>query len=215
MTAFFGLGDVEVEVADLARSLRIYHEATEFPIKARGEGWVVIDANGAGAIRLIEVPRPESRARLRLLVPDVAVALDALVSAGAKRVKDATRTPGLELVGVSRDPDGNIVQVYRPLTEDEYDFEPEIPKEMTWDPEAEALLKSLLKSVPILFRALARRKVTRVAEELAERTRRVTREEVIRGTILASAKVTRSRNRQPLIEHGIDVDKYQADWDAD
>src|SRR5262249_55555252 len=121
----------------------------------------------------------------------------------------------LELVGVSRDPDGNILQVYRPLTEDEYDAEPEIPKEMTWDADAEALLKSLLKSVPVLFRALARRKITRVAEELAQKTHRVTPEEVIRGTILASAKVTRGRNRKALLEHGVDIDKYQADWDAD
>ncbi len=33
--------------------------------------------------------------------------------------------------------------------------------------------------------------------------------------ILASPKVTRGRNRQPLLDHGIDVDRYQADWDAD
>lgn len=215
MAAFHGLGQVEVEVTDLDRALRIYHEATDFPIKARGEGWVLIDANGAGAIRIVQVEQPGSRARLRLLVPDVAAALDALVAVGARRAKDPERTTDLELLAHAHDPDENVLIVYRPLTEDEYDVEPEIPKEMTWDPDAEALLKSLLKAVPFLFRGLARSKIARVAEELAERTHRVTREEVIRGTILASPKVTRGRNRQPLIDHGVDVDKYQADWDAD
>jgi hypothetical protein len=114
-----------------------------------------------------------------------------------------------------RDPDGNILSVWRELTEDELDVVPALPKELTWTEDAETFLQSLLRSVPALFRALARYRVTREAEALAARTRVVTREEVIRGYILASPKVTRGRNRKPLIEHGVDVDKYKADWDAD
>jgi hypothetical protein len=58
-------------------------------------------------------------------------------------------------------------------------------------------------------------KVSKSGEELAEKTNFVTREEVIRGFILASPRVTRGRNRQPLIDHGIDVAKYAGDWDAE
>jgi hypothetical protein len=54
-----------------------------------------------------------------------------------------------------------------------------------------------------------------VAEELAGSRNLVTREEVIRGFILASPRVTRPRNRQPLLDHGVDVDRYRDDWDAD
>jgi hypothetical protein len=125
----------------------------------------------------------------------------------------AGRTPDQQLVGAVQDPDGNTIYVWRPLTEDEYGFDPELPKELAWHPEAEELLKSLLRSVPALFRILARRRVVAVAEELAGPTKLVTREEVIRGLILASPRITRERNRKPLVEHGIDVDRYAADWD--
>jgi hypothetical protein len=37
---------------------------------------------------------------------------------------------------------------------------------------------------------------------------------VIRSFILSSAKVTRFRVRQPLIDHGIDLEKYAADFAA-
>jgi hypothetical protein len=90
-----------------------------------------------------------------------------------------------------RAPDGNIITVWRELSEDEDD------------------------SVPALFRALVRYRVTREAEALAARARVVSREEVIRGFILASSKVTRARNRKPMIDRGIDAGKHQADWDAD
>jgi hypothetical protein len=137
------------------------------------------------------------------------------VRAGARALYPIYRTPAQELCGAVQDGDGNSIIVWRPLTEDEYDVVPPVPKVMTWAPDAEALLKSLLRSVPALFRALARRRVALVAEELAGVRKLVTREDVIRGFILASPKVTRGRNRQPLVDHGIDVDAYKADWEAD
>jgi hypothetical protein len=80
---------------------------------------------------------------------------------------------------------------------------------------ANQLLKNLLLRVPALFRGLARRRVTSVAEERVGPTMQVTREEVIRGFILASPRITRPRNRQPLLDLGIDVDLCQADGDAE
>ena len=62
--------------------------------------------------------------------------------------------------------------------------------------------------MPSLFRAIARWRVAKNAEYLAEATRTVHREQVIRAFILSSAKVTRYRNRQPLVDQGVDVSLY-------
>lgn len=75
-------------------------------------------------------------------------------------------------------------------------------------------MKSLLTAVPALFRGLARRKVVREAEALAQ-GRAVGREEVIRGYIRATARVTRDRTRKPLQERGIDPEAYRLDYEAD
>lgn len=214
MANFFGLSHVDIAVSDLSRALKIYEGCIGFAVKQQGEGFADLEATPI-RIRLLVTKKPEARAAIRVQSSEVEAGIDALVKAGCALLYPATRTPQQELVGSVRDPDGNIIAVWRELSEDEYDFVPALPKELTWTEDAEGLLQSLLKSVPALFRALARYRVTREAELLAERTRVVSREEVIRGFILASPKVTRGRNRKPLVDHGIDVDKYQADWDAD
>ncbi|MCU0659570.1 MAG: VOC family protein [Polyangiaceae bacterium] len=213
-TTFYGLSHIDVPVTSLQRAEQIYHQATGFPVQRRGEGWLDIDAGGF-LLRLVLTHRPEARATLRLQAPSVEDALVALVNAGTTLLYGAMRTPDQELIGAVRDPDGNQIYVWRPLTEDEFDYVPELPKEMTWLPEAEDFLKSLLRSIPALFRALARRRVVAVSEELAQGKNLVTREEVIRGFILASPRITRYRNRQPLIDHGVDVDRYREDWESD
>lgn len=211
---FFGLSHVDVPVSDLQRALAFYRDAIGLSERQRGEGWVDLDA-GSCALRLLLTRAPEHRVSLRIESPTVEASIEHLQRSGAKLVSPAARMADQSLVGALQDPDGHTIYIWRALTEDEYDFVPELPTALAWHPEADALLKSLLRSVPALFRALARRRVVGVAEELAARTMVVTREEVIRGYILASPKVTRGRNRQPLIEHGVDVDRYRADWDAD
>ena len=91
---------------------------------------------------------------------------------------------------------------------------PELPKQGEWTPEAEALLKRLLAHVPALFRMLARRKTTRVIEQMAvEENSAVTRELVIKGYITSSAKITRFRMVEPLRAEGINPDDYRAEFD--
>lgn len=210
---FFGISHVDVPVTDLTRARRFYAEALGFEPKLEGDGYLDLDAGGF-KVRLVETRRPQNHVALRVQSPTVEAALELLVSRGARLLQAATRTPEQHLLGAVHDPDGNTLYIWRELSEDEYELVPELPKQLTWQPEAEALLKSLLKSVPALFRMLARHKVVAMSEELARATRLVTREEVIRGFILASPKVTRGRNRQPLIDHGIDVERYAADWEA-
>lgn len=212
---FYGLSHVEVPVRDLEASQKLYRDATGFQVKRKGDGYVDLEG-GAVVLRLVASSSAATPARIRLQVADVPAAVAALCGAGARAMYEPMRTPELEELAVLRDVDGNVLIPWRALTEDEYDFVPALPKERGWDRSAEDLMQSLLGHVPALFRALARRKVTRVAEELAEETSggHVDREHVIRGFILASAKVTRSRARGPLVAHGIDPESYRADFEA-
>jgi catechol 2,3-dioxygenase-like lactoylglutathione lyase family enzyme len=218
-SSFFGVSHVDLAVSRLDRAVRFYVDGAGLSVRTRGEGWADVDG-GSLLVRLVETGRSTSRsargATLRLQAHDVERGLGALLAAGGALVHPAQRTPQHELLAAVRDPDEHTVYVWRPLSEDEYDFVPLLPTELEWRAEADALLRSLLRSVPALFRPLARGRVTKVAEALAlEGRSQVTTEEVVRAFILASPRVTRGRNRRPLVEHGIDVAKYQADWDAD
>ncbi|MEM9693884.1 MAG: DUF2621 family protein [Myxococcota bacterium] len=209
---FFGFSHVDVPVTDLERALALYRDGTGFPEKQRGEGWVDIDG-AASLLRLVQTKHPENRVTLRLHALDVERACRRLVECGAELLYEAMKTPDRDLMAAVRDPDGNTIYVWRPLTEDEYDQAVAIPKTKAWSDEAEALLQALLKHVPAMFRDLSRPKVATEAERLAEAE--VGREEVIRGFILASPKITRERNRGPLVAEGIDVTQYQDEWEAE
>jgi len=208
---FHGVSHLDIPVTDLKRSVEFYSACTGFPVRAQGQGWCDLDTHSV-LLRLLEVKKVEHRTALRLQVADVQKAFEALAAAGGRPLYEPMRTPQLELVGSLQDFDGHTLSVWRPLSEDEYGFLPELPKEQAWEGEAEALLKSLLTGVPSLFRGLARRKVVREAEGLAE-GRDVGREDVIRGYIRASAKVTRHRVKGPLQQHGIDPDAYREDFE--
>ncbi|MBZ4420563.1 DUF2621 family protein [Myxococcus sp. RHSTA-1-4] len=210
---FFGISHVDLPVRDLPSARVLYAQVLGFRVKQEGQGFVDLEGGGV-LLRLVESQRPESRATLRLQVADVEAAVRVLVNAGARLVYEAVRTPELTLAATLVDPDGHSLVVWRELSEDEYGFLPELPKALTWRPEAEALLKSLLAEVPALFRAMARPKVVRNAEHLARDTRVVTCEHVVRAYILSNAKLTRNRVREPLRKHGYDPDAYREEFEA-
>lgn len=210
---FYGVSHIIVPVTDLKRSVHIWREIIGFEESRRGEEYVDMDS-GNVAVRLIKVPAVESKVSLRLSVPDVDAAYRKLLSAGVESRYEPMHTPDLEEMACITDPDGHSIVLWRPLTEDEWDFVPELPKQGEWYPDAEQLLQRLLGHVPALFRMLARRKVTRVVEELARGDNSpVTREHVIKGYITSSAKVTRSRLIEPLRAEGINPDDYQEEFD--
>jgi catechol 2,3-dioxygenase-like lactoylglutathione lyase family enzyme len=211
---FFGISHVDVQTTDIEKALVFWRDTIGLNQVKRGQGFADLDS-GNVVLRLVEVGMVERAAAVRVHVPDVQAAFDALVTAGAAPLYAPMRTPALEQVASVRAPDGHSVLVWRELTEDEYGFTPDLPKQGQWHDEAEKLLVSLLSCVPALFRALARRKVTKVVEELAGYDRSpVTREHVIRGYIMASAKVTRYRLVEPLRRNGIDPDRYRSEFDA-
>lgn len=209
-----GLSHIDLPVSNLEKSEQLFTQKLPFWVKKRGDGYIDIDT-GTCILRLIKTGRVEHPVTLRIQVADVEAQTQKLCEAGLRLCYAPLRTPEQELFAQVTDGDGHNLLLWRELSEDEYGYVPELPKELSWSPEAEELLKSLLKSVPALFRALVRWRVAKNAEYLAEATRLVGREQVIRAFILSSAKVTRYRVRQPLIDHGVDLDKYTADFDAD
>jgi catechol 2,3-dioxygenase-like lactoylglutathione lyase family enzyme len=210
---YFGISHLVVPVTDLPRAASLWRDVMGFAESRRGEGYLDIDT-GNVAVRLLQVPTIETRVSLRLTVGNVQQAYQALLAAGAAARYEPMRTPELEEMACVSDADGHAIVLWRALTEDEWGFVPELPKQGEWTPEAEDLLKRLLTHVPALFRMLARRKTTKVIELLAKEMQSpVTREIVIKGYITASAKVTRYRLVEPLRAEGINPDDYREDFD--
>lgn len=210
---FFGISHIVVPTTDLERTVALWVNTIGFTQARQGEGWVDVDS-GNVSLRLMQVEAVETTVSVRLSVGDVPQAYQALLAAGALSRYAPMRTPELEEVACASDADGHTITLWRALTEDEWGFVPELPKQGEWTPEAEALLQRLLSHVPALFRMLARRKSTRVIEMLAnEAGSAVTREHVIRGYITSSAKATRFRLVAPLRAEGINPDDYREDFD--
>lgn len=211
---FFGVTHIDVPVTDFASAEALWGKLIGFREIKRGEGFVDFDS-GSVILRLVKVDHVARPVSLRVNVPDVHHAYDLLVKFGARPLYVAQRTPALELEAHVADADGNSVIVWRELSEDEFGFVPELPKQGEWDPESEMLLNELLSHVPALFRSMARRKVTRNVEELSSYDNSpVKREHVIRGYILSSAKIKRDRLLEPLKKCGIDPSRYREEFDA-
>ncbi|WP_224240103.1 DUF2621 family protein [Hyalangium gracile] len=209
----FGLSHVDVPVTNLEAALRLYGGGLGFSERRRGPGFVDLDGSSC-LLRLVETRQVEHPVTLRLSVGDVEVVARALTDAGARELYAPMRMEGEFLAQVA-DADGNALIVWRELSEDERGVVPALPTELTWEPEAEELLKSLLQRVPVFFRAMARRRVTANAEHLASATRRVERLHVIRSYVLSSARVTRYRLRKPLQEHGISPDDFREEFECE
>jgi len=210
---FFGLSHVDVPVRDLDRARGLYVSVLGFAVAKEGEGFVDLDAATA-RVRLVENPAAERPASLRVESSDVEAGVQALAKAGATVLYEAARTDQLTVEGTVRDADGNTIIVWRSLSEDEYGFVPELPKEQGWSPEAEELVKSMLMSVPALFRGLARRKVVKEAERRAGPDGHIDRDLAIRAFISAQSPPNRKRLHEPLRAHGIDPADYRDEFDS-
>lgn len=211
---FFGVSHIDLPVTDFARAEAFWGKLIGLKEVKRGEGFIDLDS-GSVIVRMVHVAKVTRPATVRVSVPDVQTAFDLLVQAGGQGLYEAYRTPALEIEAHVADPDGNTVIVWRDLSEDEYGFTPELPKQGEWPADGEKLLNELLAFVPALFRSMARRKVTKIIEEVAAMDRKpITRETVIRGYIMASAKVKRDRLIEPLRKCGINPDNYKEEFDS-
>ena len=210
---FHGISHIDVQVTSLPKGRHLWSEVIGLTVIKEGDGYIELDS-GNVAIRLIEVPGIEQTTTIRLSVPSVTQAYKKLLLHGAIGKYEPMNTPDLHKIACVTDENGHSIIVWRTLSEDEWDFVPDLPKTGEWYPDAEELVVNLLSHVPAFFRMLARRKVTRVIEELAnEEQSAVSREHVIKGYITSSAKVTRSRLIEPLKAEGINPDDYKAEFD--
>lgn len=210
---FYGISHLDIQVTSLDESKKLWSDVIGFTITRQGDGFVELDS-GNVAIRMIEVADIEHTATLRLSVPSVSQAYQHLIDKGATSRYAPMHATELEKIACITDCDGHSIILWRPLTEDEWNFIPELPKTGDWSSDAEDLLVRLLSHVPAFFRMLARRKVTRVVEQLAlEDNSHVSCEHVIKGYITASAKITRTRLIEPLRAEGINPSDYQAEFD--
>jgi catechol 2,3-dioxygenase-like lactoylglutathione lyase family enzyme len=208
-----GLSHVDVPVRDIDRALSLYVGVLGFALRSRGEGWADLDAHSAG-VRLVESQGVERPASIRLLSSGVEADVEALVSAGVTLQYEPARTDRLTLEATMQDSDGNTLTLWRDLTEDEYGFDPVLPTVVTWDEDAETLLKSLLRAVPALFRGLARRRIVAEAERRVGARKRISRDLAIRSFISAQSPPNRKRLNEPLRAHGINPAHYKDEFDA-
>jgi len=210
---FHGISHIDMQVMDLEKAKQLWSGVIGFTISKEGEGFAELDS-GNVLIRLIEVPNIEQTVSLRLSVNEVDKAYAYLLEQGALSRYAPMNTPDLQEIACVTDSNGHSIIVRRELTEDEWDFTPTLHKTGDWLPDAEELVVSLLSYVPAFFRMLARRKVIKVVEQLAQDDDSpVTREHVIKGYITSSAKVTRGRLIEPLKAQGINPEDYQAEFD--
>lgn len=210
---FYGISHFDIQVTNLKKARKFWSDALQLNISKESEGFIELDS-GNVSVRLIEVPRVEHTSTIRINASSVTTAYQHLIKNGATARYQPMNTPELEKIACVSDADGNSIIIWRALTEDEWGFVPELPKTGEWSPDAEDLVVRLLSHVPAFFRMLARRKVTRVVEQLAlSDNTAVTREHVIKGYITSSAKVTRERLIKPLQAEGINPADYQAEFD--
>lgn len=210
---FHGISHVDLPVTNIERASKFWCDIIGLTETKKGEGFADLDS-GNMAIRLIQVSEVKNPVTLRITVQNLQEAYKLTLEANMKSAYEPMHTDNLEEIACVTDEDGHAIILWRLLTEDEWGFVPQLPKEGEWYPDAEDLLKRLLSHVPAMFRALARRKVTRVVETLAKEDKSpVTREHVIKGYITSSAKLTRSRLIEPLKKEGINPDDYKEDFD--
>ena len=210
---FHGISHLDLQVTNLSNGRQLWSDTIGLIVSKEGDGYIELDS-GNVAIRLIEVPAIEQTSTIHLSVPSVTQAYEKLLSYGATGKYEPMNTPDLQKIACVTDENGHSIILWRALSEDEWGFVPELPKTGEWHSDAEDLVVRLLSHVPAFFRMLARRKVTRVIEQLAkDDNSAITREHVIKGYITASAKVTRSRLIEPLKTEGINPDDYQTEFD--
>ncbi|MFC3217040.1 VOC family protein [Comamonas sp. JC664] len=210
---FFGISHLVLPCSDLEKATHLWRDVIGFAAARSGEGYVDIDT-GSALLRLLQVPKVESQTSLRLQVADVAQAYQSLLAAGSTSRYAPMRTPELEEMACVSDADGHAIVLWRALTEDEWGFVPELPKQGEWTADAEDLLQRLLAHVPAFFRMLARRKTTRIIEQLAQRRAALSPASGSSKAISPqSAKVTRFRLVEPLRAEGINPDEYRAEFD--
>ena len=208
----FGITHVILGVQDLERSLRLYRDGLGLEVLENRERGCDLDASGA-ILRLREGSGSAAPAEIHLQTTRISSGTEDLQRFGATLLFGPQNEFDLQLrSAVLQDPDGHLLTLWRRLREDELPSEPPLGTTLPWSDEAAVLARSLLARVPLPFRDLARSGCVAEAEHLATPGTPVSRETVARAFIRSTPRLLRSRVKEPLRDHGILPDDFEADF---
>lgn len=154
------------QVTDLKAAEQFLREVVGLPVRARGDGWVLLD-NQTVAIRLLK-GSATGRVRIELESNDPEADAEALLRAGrVRRMGNTQKVTHDLLVLPLAGPCGIELQLVRQYSEDETGIVPKLETSLEWGGDASDALRRLLRWVPLPFRCPARVKSVQRAEELA------------------------------------------------
>lgn len=184
------------------------------------EGSVVVD-NGAVRLRLVRL-----EGLRRALAPPLELEVEAEdLDAATERLRsqlgglraEADRRAGADRLVRRLELGADVVvRLTRVLTEDDLGVLPPLPSGLDWHPEADRVVRRVLRSVPLIFRPAARERATRRAEELArERGEgRVGVATAVRGLADATPRFQHGTLRRALADEGIDLARHENEVDG-
>ena len=208
---FYALA-LHLPVEDVAAATSFLTRWLGFELREKGAGWARVE-NGALVLRVVNGVSREG-VELELVADDLLAASNALAA-----------TPGVEELGPPaqvredrieqrfRAPHGLVLVATKSLSEDDLGIPPALPTSLCWHSEADRFLREMLRSVPLAFRAGARRRATEAAEALSLESGHVevSLDESARGFLRVTPPFRREEVRDLLVNHGIAPEVLAAD----
>jgi hypothetical protein len=172
-------------VRDLGRVESFLASALDITRREGGDDYARLD-NGSICLWLVEdrSEPPPAALVLSLATSNVAEAVEELLTRGATLLEPPRFVCGEREEAVLCVDDWLTLVVGRTYDEDELGITPELGTELPWEDDARALLKHLLRKVPVAFRGGARDKAVARSEVLA-----VARGDVVVGRVDAISAI--------------------------
>ena len=195
-------------VADVEQAAAFFESVLGFHERCATHDGIQM-SNGALTVRLVpSTPlRPEGILEIELETPDLQETVDTLLQHAGSAVLQEEQRVTLERAEIRLQvPHGVLITLARTFNEDELGILPALPATLTWTPEAEARLKQILRFVPVMFRGLARRRVTERAEQLTRVAGKgaVDQQIALCALVQSTPAFQHQRLREELLSAGID-----------
>lgn len=164
--------------------------------------------NGALTVRLIPCTPVQTTGALHieLETADLPATVATLMQAGGRVVQPEHWVTPERVETRLQAPHGVCLTLARTFNEDELGILPALPASLTWATDAEACLKHILRFVPVMFRGLARRRVTERAEKLTLAAGRQTVDTptALQALVYSTPAFQHQRLQDELLRAGID-----------
>ncbi len=210
----FGVSHVILPARDLAAASHFYQQVLGFCFVREHEEGIDLDASSVTLRLVLRQGERNDRVVLRVQTGDVEAAVERLVAAGAAVIAPPSQSAEQTLTALLEDRDGHQLVLWRNLSEDEWDFVPELPTTRPWAQAADQRLRRLLARVPDTFRDLARRGSVAEAEHLSSPLEEVAEVTAVRAFIRATPRMMRPHLLEPLRSEGLDPDDFRTDFEC-